>query len=690
MSVCDEERLPIAVAVEDTTQRGRSSSPKYPRVKRRTKAATTVVAATTEQPPVAAEWFGRTVKMIGRDKIRVNDSTDEADILSLAIHNSIATDEDVSKFVLNDRTLTALTSAAKSSLSRPSKKKTPATATTADDTVVTRYYNDANDLPEEPDPRVAYHPSPADKPCRWAIRNFLVPALCSLLDETQRSRALIGIDIGPGGTDVLTTSGATMVTFRNQRRDLTSIPLSEIEAAEEEILSSKSVALMRELVCIRKMLHANCEKGIGILCVKLREAEGNAHAEKMLRVKDIAAKDSEIASAKASRAFEISALLTSHSRLIETIKDRTQLNHLENDTRRELIMIYFDGCLTISRRLTVRLRQIVPSAVISPAVDYLARGGGGIGDQQQELEDARLEIKRLKDDLRTQLVPKPKAHRKVKDPDLHMATDAEIRNAVTDYLSTLFGGNGKTPSVSSSSTVAARANRQVVGVGSSLTVSLGEYNHMKEREIIAARELKRLSRLREVDIGNAESSSDQLIEVVEALSRLLTTVSATVDDVSIRRTTILNHMRSMALHSRGITSLISEHPHLLSLAHRMNRERRALVTLTPMRAIINVANLIVKNLMEAEKITPHESSFSVLSLEEAAEQHVWNLPMPPPPTEEDIPPPLPTGSSSIGGLTPPIMSGGKPTLLTQATLHRHTAATTTRQDDDRDSSRSSN
>lgn len=650
------------------------------------------------KPPVAQpdpefppEWFGKTAKLIGRDKVRVNHATDEFDVLSLAIHNGIATDEDVSKFILNNAILTALATATKAALSHSKKN-----VGNSDGTIITRYYADSStEPPEDPDSRVAYHPAPEEKPSRWAIRSFLVTTICALLDENQRARVLVGVDVratDTGETSGAVTSGSTMVTFKGQRRDLGSIPISEIEAAESDIMTSKAMNLMRELVCIRKMLQANCEKGIALLCAKVREAEGIACAEQMLRRKEVAeitaSSDAEIASLKAARALDVTTTKAAHSRIIDVNRERNILWRSEDIARDNIATAYYEAVNNTLWKLT---QQALRQRVLPPAPVVLPIASADLTIEQRltiELEDAKLEITRLKDDSRAKIVPKPKAHRKAKDPDLHMATETDIKNSVRAHIASTFGGiAGQRGGIATPvSSVATRARKRAglpeygLSPSSGAPMTASEIKLMEERELEAARELKRLSRLRELDLCNAESSSDQLVEVVEALSRLLTSVGATIDDVASRRTSILNHMRSLSMHSRSITSLIRDHPYLLSLARRMNHERRPVVVMAPMRALINVAATNLQAIKNVEAITLESVGgvYNVMSLEEAAAsaagraEEAWV-----PDTAVHVPFDHESAAFSTPKIAPPVVDRSAPKLLTCATLHRHIVALAT-------------
>ena len=126
-------------------------------------------------------------------------------------------------------------------------------------------------------------------------------------------------------------------------------------------------------------------------------------------------------------------------------------------------------------------------------------------------------------------------------------------------------------------------------------------------------------------MAKAEIASAELIEVIEALSTILTKAALTIEDIASRRRMTVNHMRSLTLHGRNITAIVQERPYLLSLARRMNQERSPIVNLGPMRSLINVALRNVQILQDIDKITidSEGGSFTVMSLEEAA--HIGRL-----------------------------------------------------------------
>lgn len=583
--------------------------------------------------PATDAWFSRLMKVAGRTKVAVNDATEETDVLSLAIHSGISTDEAVGDFIKQPAVLARIASAFSSATTH-----NPSLAHNADGSIVTRYDNTDATF----DPRIGVQPLPTAKgPARWAVRNYLVPTVCSLLDENERARSLLDVEVRDvpmeGGRGVtltadIVTSGSSMVTFRDQRRDLFSIPILDIEEAETDIMTTHKYILMRELICIRRMLHTNSERAVAVLSGKMREAEGTVRAEKELRVKDVAAirsaKDKEIADITSAHAMEVATLTWSR----ECIKARATVCLEEEASRRVQISAYCDEVVRLASRMTgLALRQRAQPAPL--VVTTPASAGDLVGDDELsrlkiELEDAKLEITRLKDDSRAKLVPKPKAHRKSKDPDLHLATETDIKNTVRAHMSSAYGSSGSrlgTPTSSVGSNVLQRARRRA-GMpaaspeSGSQMVSPMELSMREAREVEAARQLKSLSRSREQDLCNAESASEQLAEVVESLSAFLTRVSLTIEDVSNRRTTVFTHLRALAMHSRGIASIIRERPHLLDLARRMNHERKPVVVLTPLRALINVASDHLKGLRLIESITLESVGgvYSAMSLEDAA------------------------------------------------------------------------
>ncbi len=610
-----------------------------------------VVAAVKKRKPKIptgqeqSSWVIRKQKVNGRPGICVNEATNEVDILSLAIHSGISTDESLSEFMLRATTLDFLESA----VTRSTKIEK-----NADGTIVTRYYTSGAEIPTKSDTRISYKQPVDDKTCRWAVPGHLVATICSLLDDTQRERVLVDQDEEIPVTSTSSVEG-TMVTFRGKRTSLFTIPMREIEAAEQEILTSHAISLMRELICIRRIHHMNCEKGVMNLNAKMRDLEGSLRAEKMVRERETAVLKTEIT----GRNLEIANVKIECDKLIGINHSRDVLQIEECMARQSLITTYNESVMDLEWRL---VRCLTKHVILRPPclAVVLQREEvpvvAGIEDLRQELEDSKLEIARLKNDARGKAVPKPKAHRKTKDPDIHLATETEIKNSVKTHLS-LHGRriSGSAASVASSvgSAFAARARKRV-----GTDVSTSELKEIEEREIEAGRKLKTLSRLREQDLCNVESESEQLIEVIEALSSLLTRVTLTIEDVSSRKVTILNHMRSLALHSRGITSLVRERTYLVSLARQMNRERRPIVNLGSLRALINVASLNFKHLKEIESITLESigGAVEVMSLEEAASTILEDEPW-----EEVIT--VPNESS-------PYL---QPKVLTRATLRRYDA-----------------
>lgn len=716
----DDEQIGEAIAAAPAV------APVKVRKTRVAKPKTAVIpVAPTELPsaPAIAPWFFRRTNINGRSRVYVNDATEETDVLSLAIHSGIATDEALTIFMQRPEILTSLATATTAVLAHTAK-----IVGNPDGIIVRRYYTTADGAvePISVDPRIGYQPAPDDRPARWAVRGFLVGHLCTLLDENQRTQILV--DVGPRvsasasadsdrpatSAGVISASGASMTTFRGQRRNLLDIPISEIEAAERDIQTTSSMTLARELIYIRRALHTNCEKAVVLMCGRVRDAEGVARAESILRIKDVSAvtssRDQEIASLVSSRAMDIAAITVSRDHGIESIRTRSILRADEEASRLNLVTEYLEGMIRMTWRLAlfgIKQRVVQVAAADTAAVELVAATGSSeetISRLKEELEDANLEIARLKDDSRGKLVPRPKVHHKPKNPDLRLATDAEIARGVKNFLATSQCGKMGTPTSSvGGAMVRARRRGNLPSFEASsspmpgMTKSTSELGIVEEREIDAARLLRSLSRLREKDLCDAEATSEQLSDVIEALSTILTRVSLTVDEVASRRSSILNHMRSLAMHSRGITSIIRERPYLLSLARRMNHERKPVVKLAPLRALINVAAANLKALKDVESITLESvgGAFTVMSLEEAVsssrvamlEEEAWCEA-----SGADAVIAVPDGDavSASRRSTPKIVNTGNivveksaPRPLTRTTLRRHTAvmASSARQGD---------
>lgn len=545
--------------------------------------------------PLPTVWFGTKKKLNGRPQARINESTGEIDVLSLALHSGISSDEDLTAF-MNEDVLNELEEVMKTAAAHNKK-----VVVNENGTLITRYFTEDTQLPKVKDPRVDYKPS-LDKYPRWVVRTDLMLVLCCLLDDRQRQSCHQG------------TRSGYMVSFRGVRRDLPTIYLPEIESAEREVFISQSIVLTREILYIRKVLFKNAGETIQGLVAKNTGSEDALTRQQY----EFNVKMDQYNKERGTMTAEILDLRASCARDLSTEKKFSVLASEESLARIALHTECFENILHTTRRLATALaRQRIAAKPVVVAPE--PRLPDDIESLRTELEDARLEIARLKDDARGKAVPKPKAHRKFKDPDIHLATETDIKSSVRAHMS--MGGSssrGGTP-MSGISSVITRATRRV-GVAAPGSQSMAEIRQKEEQEFEVARRLKTLSRSRELDLCNAESASEQLAEVIEALSSNLTRVSLTIDDVAIRRTAILNHMRSLAMNSRGIISIIRERPYLLSLARRMNHERRPVVQLNPLRALINVSAANLKALQEIEKITLESvgGTFDVMSLEEAA------------------------------------------------------------------------
>ncbi len=587
------------------------------------------ISAQDEDPTV---WFGRKQKINGRSQIYVNEATDETDVLSLAIHSGISSDEELSTFMLLETTLGTLAAAAKSAMAHSSK-----ISANPDGSIVTRYYTPTTPPPGMPDPRISYRPSPEDKPARWAVKGFLISIICSLLDDSQRLKIIArASSAGPEAAEGILNACPMMVTFRGQRRDLSSIPMSEIELAENEVMTTQGV-LTRDVVSIRKMLHSNCERMLMLMSTKMRDIEGNAHAEQMLRVAQVAELEGTLDREIAARSHEISAFRAERAITQQQFRALMVFRDAESHARQHIISVFHEGIASMMWKVSQFRRFIIPPAVVesTPIIE-----ASEVATVRQQLEDMKLEVARLKEDARSSVVPKPKTRRKTRDPDLHLATETEIKLAVKSRST----GNLSTPMSSPASTF----SRRRAGSASILE---------EEKELDVARKLRSLSRSREQDICDVEAASEQLTDVIESLSSMMTKVELTIEDVATRRTMILNRMRSLSMHSRSIASIIRERPYLLNLARRMNHERRPIVQLPPLRAIINVAAGNLKALQHIETITLESMGglFEVMSLAEAAASAEST------PHEEVV---IPAVRLEECKMSPP-------KLLTRATLRRH-------------------
>lgn len=626
---------------------------------RRQKASKTEESASGVEPTT---WFGHKQKIQGRPNIFSNNDTNEVDILSISYHSGIMTDEDLTSFLMDERTLKTLDLANKSISAR---SKTPLKAA-----VITRYYSSDSSLPEHQDPRILYTPSPPEMSSRWAIVGPLVPTICTILDnpharEHQTARES---PFGPS---------AIMVTFRSQRRDITSISSEELEIAEVEVMTTHSISMMRDLINIKRVMIHNMDKTMLGLFSKLEAADAGVEGYK----KRIENHGDELSRIKREYSQEISSIKAENEERRLVIRHRTNVMSTiiseEYASRLSDMNEYYDEMLGSARclaqanartKIGTRERPVpLSSAIPDKPVDET------IASLTVQLEDAKLEINRLKDEVRAKAVPKPKVHSKFKDPDIQLATEADIKRSVKAHLSEHMMSRGGsllgTPISSTCSKPKKKTATFSLPLGSTLsTAGVIDLRIMEEKEVEAARNLKSISRLREQDLGNAELASEQLIEVVEALSSMLTRVSLTIEDVAMRRTSILNHMRSLSVHSRSIASMIRERPYLLSLARRMNRERRPMVNLTPLRALINVTVDNFKSLQHIESITLDSvgGAFEVISLDEAAEAGLQSIK-----EEESWSGVIPETVISISS-DPQAASTSPGRVLTRATLRRHT------------------
>lgn len=583
--------------------------------------------------PLPTDWFGRDKKVGGRLHIS-NYGTNEIDVLSLAKASGITTDTELTKFMLRPEVIQTIASLHETAM-RFSKK---ANQNPEDRTVVTRYYR-RGEVPEfaKRIPIIRCEESPGE--VRWGIRAHLVVGLCNLLDRTQ-----IGVEGRP-----------IMVSFREKRQDLNDITSQAIRDAENEVFVGRGT-LAKDLLVIRAMLQANMERGMMEMMSTNRDLEGKLIAEKALRAEQISQKDLEIEALRVANKRTSDAEKAELAYIAANIGKIIDLNDEYHAGVRAIESDYLSHIVRMTWRLALAQSRTKPDIVSRSPERILV---DDTTDLRRELEDAKLEIARLKDDVRAKAIPKPKVHKKPKDPDIHLATETDMKSSVKAYLSSRSEGFG-TP-ISRTSTVASRA-RKATGVPEPSPISMVERKLAEERELEEARKLRTLSRLREEDLCYAEQGSEQLIDVIDALSSLLTKVNLTIEDVSTRKTDILNRMRSLALHGRSITAIIRERPYLLPLARRMNHERRPLVKLNSIRALVNVAETNLKTLREIENITLDSvgGTVDVMSLEEAAESAV-------PVTDEHVLVLAAPDSTSRTSRSP-----GNGEVLTKANLTKHT------------------